>query len=280
MARHENPSTVKPDARQFFYSDVEDYDALHYGDGTRSLMSDRLDVMGDVLRSLDLPCGSRLLDAGCGPGRFLSVASRLGFRVVGADTSVQMLLASRKADVPMSVGLARASIESLPFADGAFDVVCTAGVLEYLRDDEPVLAELRRVLRPGGALLAAVTNHWSPAGYLDFAVEALKRRQWVLDPFNRVWTSLGQAAIRPRHFRVRCHWPSRFRDALAKAEIQIESDRYFHYLPWPHPFDRLLPGLTAALGRRMTGLGRTWLAPLGEGYLAICRKPAALGDGG
>jgi SAM-dependent methyltransferase len=271
---------LKPDAEQFFFTHVEDYDDLHYGDRARSLMSDRLGIMAEALRELDLPRGAKLLDAGCGPGRFLSVASRLGLRVVGADTSMGMLCASRDADVPTLLGLARSSIEFLPFDDGTFDVVCTAGVLEYLPSDETALGELVRVLRPGGALLAAVTNFWSPAGYLDFAVEALKRRPRVLEPFNRAWTSFGRTAIRPRHFAVRRQLPGRFRKALAALEIGIECDRYFHYLPWPHPFDRLLPGATAALGRRMDRLSSTWLAPLGEGYLAVGRKSIEQSDPG
>jgi SAM-dependent methyltransferase len=56
-----------------------------------------------------------------------------------------------------------ASIEHLPFADNSFDLVCSAGVIEYLRSCYRAIEEFQRVLKPGGVLVLPTTNMMAPA---------------------------------------------------------------------------------------------------------------------
>ncbi|GAA1772012.1 class I SAM-dependent methyltransferase [Nocardioides hankookensis] len=121
-----------------------------------------LDLAGDV-------SGRRILDAGCGSGP-LSAALRAGGAVVtGFDASAAMIELARErlgADADLHVAdLA----EPLPFADAEFDDVVASLVLHYLEDWSSALAELRRVLRPGGRLLVSV-NH--PSAYAIVYPEA------------------------------------------------------------------------------------------------------------
>ncbi|MBD8063273.1 class I SAM-dependent methyltransferase [Oceanitalea stevensii] len=102
--------------------------------------------------------GRRVLDAGCGSGPLAAELLRRGAVVTGLDASPAMVELARRRlgdDVPLHVGdLA----EPLPFADDSFDDVVASLVLHYLEDWSAPLAELRRVLRPGGRLLLSV-NH-------------------------------------------------------------------------------------------------------------------------
>jgi len=179
----------------------------------------------------------------------------------------------------MPPSLSAGSVERLPFADESFDAVCTAGVFEYLTGDRAGLLELQRVMRPGGFLVFPITNFWSPIGYLDFGVEALKRRAWILNAVNRVWTKSGRTPIRARNFKVRRQRPGATRALLRELGFEVIDERYFHYLPFPHPFDRLFPGISASLGERMEGLAGTPLAGIAEGWLAVCQKPLRVGSG-
>jgi len=98
----------------------------------------------------------RVLDIGCGNGLHLAELARQEHRgpVVGADLSPGMLTsAAQHASAPLLM----ADAQRLPFADDAFDCVFAMHMLYHVPDRDLALAEIRRVLRPGGVMLA-VTN--------------------------------------------------------------------------------------------------------------------------
>lgn len=102
--------------------------------------------------------GRRILDAGCGSGPLSAALRDRGATVTGIDASAGMLALARRRlgdDAALHVADLR---DRLPFADGAFDDVVASLVLHYLEDWGPTLAELRRVLRPGGRLIASVDH--------------------------------------------------------------------------------------------------------------------------
>ncbi|MGW7517359.1 class I SAM-dependent methyltransferase [Streptomyces sp. NPDC054796] len=102
--------------------------------------------------------GRRILDAGCGSGPLSEALRDRGAAVTGIDSSANMLaLAERRLGADADLHLADLR-DSLPFDDGAFDDVVSSLVLHYLEDWGPTLAELRRVLRPGGRLIASVDH--------------------------------------------------------------------------------------------------------------------------
>jgi glycosyltransferase involved in cell wall biosynthesis/SAM-dependent methyltransferase len=111
------------------------------------------------LRAARGPADGRLLDFGCGAGRFSVRLSEEGFEVVGADVTAAFVdLARRSAGE--AFGLVRVGRQApLPFTDGAFDVLWTAFTLQHVPDDEFgfLAAELVRVTRPGG-LVTLVEN--------------------------------------------------------------------------------------------------------------------------
>jgi ubiquinone/menaquinone biosynthesis C-methylase UbiE len=110
-----------------------------------------LALAGDV-------AGRRILDAGCGSGPLSAALRDRGAVVTGVDASVGMLaLARRRLGDDVALHMVDLN-DPLPFADRAFDDVVASLVLHYLEDWGPTLAELRRVLRPGGRLIASVDH--------------------------------------------------------------------------------------------------------------------------
>lgn len=117
---------------------------------------------------LGLEPGETMLDLGCGAGRHAYEGLRRGARVVVLDrepaevAGVRAVAAGMSQDevrngrAEMQVGGVVGDATTLPFRDGAFDKVIAAEVLEHIPADEVSMAELARVLRPGGWLVVTV----------------------------------------------------------------------------------------------------------------------------
>jgi SAM-dependent methyltransferase len=120
---------------------------------------------------LGLRAGERVLDMGCGAGRHAFEMYRRGADVVALDQDADELatvgewFAAMRAEGSVPEG-AEADVKQgdaldLPYPDGEFDRVVAAEVLEHIPDDETAIAELARVLRPGGTLAVTVPR-WLP----------------------------------------------------------------------------------------------------------------------
>lgn len=101
------------------------------------------------------PTPDLVLDVATGPGAVaLQVAARTGARVVGLDLTPAMLERARRnvAEAGARVGLLQGRGERLPFADATFDAVTFTYLLRYVEDPAAAVAELARVVKPGGVL--------------------------------------------------------------------------------------------------------------------------------
>lgn len=117
-------------------------------------------VVRAVLDSLELRPGARLLDAGSGSGRTLDELARYG-SAAGIEVNPAGVEAARTRG---HAEVVRAPVEAIPHADAAFDAVTCLDVIEHTPDDVRSLLELRRVTRPGGALVVTVPAYpwlWS-----------------------------------------------------------------------------------------------------------------------
>jgi arsenite methyltransferase len=129
------------------------------------LTPDVVEQRRTTLHALALRPGERVLDVGSGPGLLVAeMAQAVGpaGHVTGLDVSDAMLALGQRRCVDLA-GVGRASFvkadaTALPFADGAFDVAVSTQVYEYVADVPTALAELYRVLRPGGRTLILDTD--------------------------------------------------------------------------------------------------------------------------
>jgi ubiquinone/menaquinone biosynthesis C-methylase UbiE len=167
--------------------------------------------------------GERVLDVACGTGLVsLPAAAAVGAagRVVGVDLSGQMVEAAR--DRAALAGIAHASFERmdaehLEFPDASFDVVLCALGLMYAPEPERAMAEMRRVLRPGGRLVVAVWGERSRCGWSPvFSIVDDEVRSEVCPLFfrlgqpqalARLFAALGLEAIEQERLAVTLDYP-------------------------------------------------------------------------
>ena len=143
--------------------------------------------------------GREVLDLGCAGGFMAEEMTRRGARVEGIDPSAAALRAAEAHAAAEGLAIAyREGVgEDLPYAAGRFDAVVCVDVLEHVRDLDAVLAEVRRVLRPGGLFLFDTINRTPLA---RFAVVTAAERWLGLLPRGAHDPALF---IRPRELRAK-----------------------------------------------------------------------------
>lgn len=173
--------------------------------------------------------GRHILDAGCGSGPLAAELRSRGAALTGIDGSPAMIELARGRlgdDVPLHVGdLA----EPLPFADDTFDDVVASLVLHYLEDWTAPLAEIRRVLKPGGRLIVSV-NH-PMANAMNYPTEDYFATRQYSEDFD----FQGEPAVltfwhRPLHAMVDAFTAAGF-DISVLAEPGPASDTPHELLP-------------------------------------------------
>jgi ubiquinone/menaquinone biosynthesis C-methylase UbiE len=135
----------------------DDFAEAYQAENETSLMNAHYERPATLALAGDVT-GRRILDAGCGAGPLFAALRERGAVVSGIDQSAAMLeLARQRLGDDADLRVADLA-DPLPFPDAEFDDVTASLVLHYLKDWAPTLAELRRVLKPGGRLIASV-NH-------------------------------------------------------------------------------------------------------------------------
>lgn len=103
-----------------------------------------------VLEWLAARPGEQILDLGCGDGQLSARIAAAGATVVGVDASPQMAAAARARGIVADEG----SAETLPYASGSFEAVFSNAALHWVADQDAMMAQVRRVLKPGGRFVA------------------------------------------------------------------------------------------------------------------------------
>ncbi len=155
------------------------------------------------------PAEIRLLDVGCSRGQFIAAAGRLGFDAEGVEPAPQVAAAARGAGLKVHAGL----LEEQPFAASSFDAVTLFEVIEHLKEPRPLLAECRRILKPGGLLVLSTGNtaSWTAAAmgarwdYFHIARDGGHISFYNPASITRLAANCGFDAVRIETARVKFH---------------------------------------------------------------------------
>src|SRR5262245_338080 len=172
----------------------------------------------EVLVRADLAPGQRVIDLGCGWAYGTLWARARGCSVVGVDLGMdQLRWAGRSLADSASLGLTNANAKALPFRDRSFDRAFSVEMMEHVfrPDREAVLAEIARVLKPGGKLALSTPNPSSP-------IEAVKR---VAVRWPALRRTLPSSCFPEASDDAGAYHPYRYHHPLTLAELRARLAR-------------------------------------------------------
>jgi ubiquinone/menaquinone biosynthesis C-methylase UbiE len=140
--------------------------------------------------------GRRVLELGCGPGRYVAMLASLDFDPIGVDpvSYVTWKTIKRSREVEFRDGI---SAESLPFPDSSFDHVACIAALLYFDDPIRSLAEIRRVLRPEGRLVMRSVSRWNLYRLINGKnIDPVARNHYTMGELVRLLSDAGFAVQR------------------------------------------------------------------------------------
>jgi ubiquinone/menaquinone biosynthesis C-methylase UbiE len=114
------------------------------------------------------PKACRVLDAGCGDGHISQALSELGCQVTGVDVAGHPGEWDRIR--ACGVNFCEGSAEALPFADAHFDAALVKDAFHHMQNPRQALAELQRVVKPGGPIVVIEANRYNPVFYVHLTL--------------------------------------------------------------------------------------------------------------
>jgi SAM-dependent methyltransferase len=207
----------------------EEYARLEEVEGTHWFYAGKRRIVFDCLRRLKaLRPDGILIDCGAGTGRFVQEAAR-ECTAIAVDDHDESLEMARKRLGPKSVR--RGSCTALPFDDASADIVTALDVIEHVEDDRQAIAEMLRILKPGGVMVITVPAF--QALWSDWDVALHHFRRYRRSGLQALLSGAGLEVVRCDYINVlafpavwilrkwRTWFPARARGAGPRAEERI-----------------------------------------------------------
>lgn len=224
------------------------------------------------------PSDGKILDIGCGPGLLAMDLATKGYEGFGIDVAENMLTLARdrmrEQKIPQTWTFQTGDAENLKFESGSMGCVVASGIIEYMPNDEKMLAEVARVLKPGGVLIINVTNLF---GYSTFFADFFDRVKIlpgvlpVASALKKITTGskFGATVLK---FRPRKHFIPSFREKLSQHGFSFVEDKYIGFSVFPAPLSTIFSRITGKIDNSLDFLDGLPLRYMGACYLVCARK--------
>jgi len=153
---------------------------VYRGWGNKTFLSDFISPMCQFIYRNN--CNGNLLDLGCGDGNKSIIFTKLGFNVTGIDSSEERINDARIHSRGNHF-ICQKIDRVLPFTDNSFDVVFSCGFFQYITH-EPILREIRRILKPEGHFIFIENLKYNPITYISRLLLKLIRFPYQSYPWN------------------------------------------------------------------------------------------------
>ena len=213
----------------------------------RELDEYRYDKLNYLPRLVDFNSyrGKRLLEIGCGAGVDLVRFARAGAIVTGVDLSTTSIQLARQnfTHNGLQADLCTMNGEALQFVDHSFDVVYAHGVLQYTADAKRMIAEIHRVLKPGGEAIMMVYNRHSWLNFMSKVArvqleheDAPVLKKFTISEFQEMLKPFRSYRIIPERFPVKTKlhsgWKSKLFNMMFVGTFNILPRAWVRPLGW------------------------------------------------
>ena len=266
-------SNLKNKAEDYFEQSSISYTQDYYLSKGKHPKWLRQFVIADWIRNFLNPSSIKILDLGCGPGLLQEELARSGYKGVGLDSSPSMIsLCKERAEKHAYSNLWSFQLgdcENTPFATGSFDCVVCSGLIEYMPNDENLLQEAARLLKPNGYLIINVTNALGFQTALNTPFHYLKSNDIIFGIAKLVKRYIpGDSAEAKRlGFLPRKHSISKFKRTVSDLGFVLKDGVYQGFSILPAPFDRIYLSLFPDLNYSLERLNITPVKYFGASYL-------------
>jgi SAM-dependent methyltransferase len=210
--------SVQRAVREYWETHIHDLEITRHAPGSAGFFADLEHYHFEKLHHLrrlipfDRVGGRRVLEVGCGAGTDLIQFARNGARVTGVDMAASAIELARKnfALAGLHADLVAADGEALPFRDRSYDLVYAHGIVQYTGNDRALVAECRRVLKPGGRAIFQVYNRISWLNALSRLMhvdlehaDAPMLKKYSIGEFRSLLKEFSRVDIVPERFPVR-----------------------------------------------------------------------------
>src|SRR3984893_5709450 len=218
---------LQAEVNAHFDSTASYWDGVYSGDSLQGIIyQDRQMAVLEYIDAADVPAGGAVLEIGCGAGHLTMQLADRGLRVDAIDASAAMVdTTSARADahgVRDRVSVKVADVHQLPYDSGHVGLVLAVGVIPWLHSPAAAVAEMARVLRPGGQLVLTADNAARLSSFTD------PRGVLALTPLRRVYHTLRN---RPGEAVSHLHFPRRIDRFLSRAGLQTVAHRTIGFGP-------------------------------------------------
>lgn len=195
--------------------------------------------------------GRRVLDLGCGMGRFMEVAADAGAEVIGVDLSRAVEAAWRNLGHRENVHVVQADVFGLPFEDQSFDFVFSIGVLHHTPDTQDAFMQLPRLLRAGGRISIWIYSREIKHRVLFAFSNLYRKATWRMEPESLLSICRVAAPLYHLHRVPVVGWVTRI---LVPTSMHPDAqwrvvDTFDWYAPryqWKHTYDEASSWFEAA----------------------------------
>lgn len=174
---------TKKEIKEAYDELADSYFKMRMNGGISQFYNEMLE-MPTTLRLLGNVRGKKILDLGCGPGRYAKILTENGAKVIGIDNSENSLKIARK-EAPKAEFIL-GDIEELPFKSEEFDIVLSPLVIGHFKNWNKIFKEVRRVLKKGGIFIFSIHNPIR---------EVMEKEKWMFRKFRKVENYFNERSI-------------------------------------------------------------------------------------